>query len=288
MSNRKFDYLSYLSLVVGICCLLYPFISNQLNKISLSKVVVQQQEAVEQVARSDSSVIEEEKSKANSYNKMLKSSMNVVTDPFDPNRKYITYKDYDSILNVAGDSVMGSLIIPKISVELPIYHGVSDDVLTKGIGHINNTSLPIGGVSTHCVLTGHTGLPAVKILDNLDDMDIGDIFLIKVLDETHAYKVYDIEEVLPNENSSLVIKEDEDLCTLVTCTPYGVNTRRLLVHGRRCDVPDRYKSKDVSFTNGLPSYLTQQANHVLPFSILGILLGISLIVIVKKVNKKHE
>jgi sortase A len=138
---------------------------------------------------------------------------------------------YEDLLDV--DEVIGYLEIPKLSVYLPIYHGQDEEVLEKGIGHVQETSLPVGGISTHCVLSGHTGLPAAKLLTGLDEMEEGDLFYLHVLDEVLAYRVDQIKVVLPDETEDLQIVEGKDYVTLVTCTPYGVNTHRLLVRGER-------------------------------------------------------
>ena len=285
--KNKSKYLSYLPLVLGICCLLYPMVSDFINKKELADIIANQHEQVVRVCR-DENKLEDKKSQALKYNEILKSSMSTIVDPFDPDQVVITHDDYDSLLNIAGDSVMATLIIPTIGVQMPVYHGVSDEVLQKGIGHIHNTSLPIGGKSSHCVLTGHTGLPAMRILDRLTEMKIGDIFIIDVLDERHAYEVYDIEEVEPSHTESLSIKDDEDLCTLVTCTPFGVNTKRLLVHGRRCEVPEAYKDADIVIKNDLPSYLTQSSTQLIPFSIAGIVAGVVVVLGVGKIQEKRK
>ena len=200
----------------------------------------------------------------------------MVSDPFDPAALRPQDGAYDAALNIAGDGVMGTLYIPRIQVEEPIYHTVDDDVLQKGVGHLEETSLPIGGPSSHCVLSGHTGLPSGKIFDDLDRLEVGDYFIIQVLGEDHAYRIYDIETVLPDETQSLVIQPDRDLCTLVTCTPYGVNTHRLLVHGERCDVPAEWLERDADET--FPSGYSQPMDRtIVPSVLLGLLLAAILI-----------
>ena len=234
-----------LILLVGIGFLAYPFVSNYLLEQAQGNVIDFQQSAVEEVAEEDLSA---ERDAALAYNADLLGSRTVVTDPFDPAALRPQDGAYDAALNIAGDGVMGMLYIPRIQVEEPIYHTVDSDVLEKGVGHLEETSLPIGGESSHCVLSGHTGLPSGKIFDDLDQLEVGDYFIIQVLGEDHAYRIYDIETVLPEETQSLVIQQGRDLCTLVTCTPYGVNTHRLLVHAERCDVPDEWINKDAAQT----------------------------------------
>ncbi len=142
-------------------------------------------------------------------------------------------KEYDKMLDVTGTGIMGYVEVPKIKCSLPIYHGTDEGVLQIAIGHIAGTSLPIGGSSTHCVLSGHRGLPSARLFTDIDQLIVGDTFMIRTLDETLTYEVDQVLIVLPNELESLKIEPGEDLCTLVTCTPYGVNTHRLLVRGHR-------------------------------------------------------
>lgn len=142
-------------------------------------------------------------------------------------------EDYDSILNLSGDEIMGYIEIPKINVHLPIYHGTGDSSLSKGIGHLLGSSLPVGGESTHAILSGHSGMASQTMFTDLEQLDIGDVFYLYVLDEILAYQVTEINTVLPSDTSLLGIWEGKDCCTLVTCTPYGVNTHRLLVTASR-------------------------------------------------------
>ena len=228
-------------LLAGVGLLAYPFVSNYLLDQAQGNVIGVQKSVVEEVPEED---LSEEREAALQYNEDLLGSKTVVTDPFDPAALRPRDGAYDAALNIAGDGVMGTIYIPRIQVEEPIYHTVDDEVLHLGVGHLEETSLPIGGESSHCVLSGHTGLPSGKIFDDLDQLEVGDYFIIQVLGEDHAYRVYDIQTVLPEETESLVIQQGRDLCTLVTCTPYGVNTHRLLVHGERCEVPAEWLEKD--------------------------------------------
>ena len=173
------------------------------------------------------------------YNERLVTSS--VMDPFADTDHVDPFDEYYQTLDI-GDGVMGSIRIPKINVLIPIYHGVSEEVLDKGIGHIKATALPIGGLGTHGVLTGHTGLSHAKMFDDLVELEIGDEFLLEVLDETLAYKVEKILTVLPDDVSQLVREADKDRVTLITCTPYGVNSHRLLVMGERIEYD---KAEDV-------------------------------------------
>lgn len=143
---------------------------------------------------------------------------------------------------------MGTLVVPKIELQMPIYHYTNDEELQEGLGHMESTSLPVGGPSTHAVLAGHNGLPSVKIFDRLNELEIGDYFVVQVLGEDLAYRVTGKQTVLPDETESLVVRDGADLVTLVTCTPYGVNTHRLLVHAERCELPVEWGEKDEAET----------------------------------------
>lgn len=273
VQNRLIVVGAVVALLLGIGLLAYPFVSNALLDSAQGKVLHVQQDAVANSSEEDLSAAREF---ALQYNRDLVGSRTVVTDPFDETALRPTDGSYDEALNIAGDGVMGTLYIPKIRVEEPIYHTVDDEVLQKGVGHLEETSLPIGGPSSHCVLSGHTGLPSVKIFDDLDRLEVGDYFIIQVLGEDHAYRIYDIETVLPDETQSLVIQPDRDLCTLVTCTPYGVNTHRLLVHGERCDVPAEWLERDADET--FPSGYSQPMDRtIVPSVLLGLLLAAILI-----------
>ena len=269
---RRNVLLACLVLLAGVLCVAYPIVSNALQQSAQGKVISVQQDAVAEAPEEDLSA---ERAAAVDYNERLLNGSAVVTDPFDPDAQRPTDEEYEQVLNLNGDGVMGTLVIPAIHVNLPIYHGTSDEVLQDGVGHLEGTSVPIGGESTHAVLSGHTGLPSMKIFDALDQVKEGDYFIIQVLGEDHAYEVTSIETVLPDETDSLVIQEGKDLCTLVTCTPYGVNSHRLLVHAERCEVPEEWLNKgDADFPGG---YSEPVDPAFLPSVLLG--LGISVVVI---------
>lgn len=208
---------------VGLLVMLYPTISDYWNEKRQSKAIVDYQSAVENMKEEDYSAIFKE---AENYNKKL-ASMNY------PLINGVKLEGYDDILNINGNGMMGYITIPKIKVELPLYHGVSDAVLNVATGHLQGTSLPVGGKSTHCVLSAHRGLPSAKLFTNLDKMAVGDVFTLTVLDRVLTYEVDDIKVVLPYEVNNISIEPGKDYCTLVTCTPYGINTHRLLVRGKR-------------------------------------------------------
>ena len=178
----------------------------------------------------DDSDLLKAKELANEYNRALVPG---ATDAYSQEGLLAASADYDSQLNLAGNGIMGYVEIPKISVNLPIYHGTENDSLERGIGHLLGSSLPVGGESTHTILSGHSGMASQKMFTDLEQLTAGDVFYLHVLDETLAYQVVEINTVLPYDTSLLGIAPDEDLCTLITCTPYGVNTHRLLVRGSR-------------------------------------------------------
>lgn len=211
-------------LFAGLSLLLYPTVSDYWNSLHQSRAIASY---VEDVANLDDETYEQVLADARAYNEALWSR---------PNRYFPTDEemtDYMSQLNISGSGVMGYIDIPSINCTLPIYHGVDEAVLQVAIGHIESSSLPVGGSGTHCVLSGHRGLPSAKLFTNLDQMKEGDIFMIRVLDEVLTYEVDQIRIVLPEEVNDLDLVEGKDYCTLVTCTPYGVNTHRLLVRGYR-------------------------------------------------------
>lgn len=214
-------------LAVGIGVVGYPFISNYLMGLNLSSEV---QSYFNSAARLAQNQYDEELEKAKEYNRSLLGNV-TIGDPFGEDTG--TDDNYYDLLNLSGTSVMACIDIPAIDIEYPIYHGTSDEVLKNGIGHMRNTSLPIGGEGTHTVLTGHTGLSSAKFFTDIDKLETGDKFYISVLNQTLAYEVDQIKVVLPSDTSDLAIEPEGDYVTLVTCTPYGINSHRLLVRGTR-------------------------------------------------------
>ncbi|WP_253287992.1 class C sortase [Anaerostipes sp. MSJ-23] len=213
-----------LFLVVGLCLLLYPTVSDYWNSFYQTRAVANYVDAVQKLDKEDYQRLWKE---AQEYNKTLITK---------PDRWHLTKKDwkvYNKLLDVGKNGIIGYIEIPKIKVSLPIYHGVDEGVLQIAIGHIAGSSLPTGGKNTHCVLSGHRGLPSAKLFTNLDQMEEGDIFMLQVLDKTLTYQVDQIRIVKPDNMEYLDIEQGKDLCTLVTCTPYGVNSHRLLVRGHR-------------------------------------------------------
>lgn len=206
---------------------LYPVISNYVNQKYASTIQTAYQEIMNQT---DDSEIQKAKERANTYNRALVPG---ATDAYSQEGLLVAAEDYDAQLNIAGNSIMGYVEIPRISVNLPIYHGSDAETLERGTGHLLGSSLPVGGESTHAVITGHSGMASQKMFTDLEQLEPGDVFYLRVLDEVLAYQVEADNKVLPHDTSLLGITPGEDLCTLVTCYPTGVNTHRLLVRGKR-------------------------------------------------------
>ena len=210
--------------LAGLGFLLYPTVSNLWNRAHQSRAIATYTKQVEKL---DDSQNKEMLKAARKYNKsLLKKS-----DHWKLSKK--GKKKYESLLDVSGTGIMGYIEVPKIDCSLPIYHGTDEGALQIAIGHLEGSSLPVGGKSTHCVLSGHRGLPSARLFTDLDQMEEGDVFVLNVLGRKLAYEVDQIKVVLPDEMSDLEIVQGKDLCTLVTCTPYGINTHRLLVRGHR-------------------------------------------------------
>lgn len=214
--------------LAGAGVLLYPTVSDMWNQYRNAKLVSKYDEAVTDLSDNEYEKLWNE---AKEYN--AEHPVNSIVDAFEEEDDYVLTHPYDQVLDPNGDGLMGSIEIPKINAKLAIYHGLSKTVLEKGVGHVEGTSLPIGGKSTHAVLAAHRGLPSAKLFTDLDQLEKGDIFVLHILGKNLAYKVDQIKTVLPEETGELDIVEDEDHVTLITCTPYGVNTHRLLVRGIR-------------------------------------------------------
>ena len=216
----------FLILLTGLSLLLYPSLSDYWNSFHQTQAIASY---AQEVAHLDDNQYEQLWQAARAYNASLKErgSTYVLTEE--------QKAQYDSLLNLSGSGVMGYIEIPSIGCSLPVYHGTDEAVLQIAVGHLEWTSLPTGGESTHCVVSGHRGLPSAKLFTNLDKLREGDLFMLRVLDEVLTYEVDQILIVEPSDVSALKIVEGEDYCTLVTCTPYGVNTHRLLVRGHRTE-----------------------------------------------------
>ena len=224
---RKHKTVIFLTLgfLVGICILLYPAFSSYWNSKTQSRAITNYESVLENLKPEDYAAIFEN---AHAYNKALYETDFPLTD-------YPDVPGYNDTLCITGNDMIGYLKIDRIGVELPIYHGTSDSVLSRGVGHLQGSSLPVGGENTHSVMSAHRGLPSAKLFTDLDRMEIGDTFQIVVLDQVLTYQVDQIKVITPREISDLQIVEGMDYCTLFTCTPYGINTHRLLVRGVRIE-----------------------------------------------------
>ena len=248
------------TLMIGISLLLYPTISDYWNSFHQSRAIAGYAEAVAQMDEIDYEKIWNDAVK---YNKELQTRSN---------HWFLTeeqQEEYESMLNVSGNGIMGYIEIPSIKVSLPIYHGVDEGILQVAIGHIEGSSLPVGGKGSHCVISGHRGLPSAKLFTDLDQLAEGDIFMLRVLDETLTYEVDQILIVEPSDMSSLEFDEEKDYCTLVTCTPYGINSHRLLVRGHR--VANLEESEEIR--------VTADAQQIDPVLITPALAGILLVLL---------
>lgn len=237
MKKRLSTILLILIFLIGLSLLLYPTVSDYWNSLHQSRAIA---EYAEQVANLDDDLYEGLWADAQRYNETLLDK----ADRYDMTEE--ERAEYESLLNVSGNGIIGYIEIPMIQCSLPIYHGTEESVLQIAVGHIEGSSLPTGGAGTHCVLSGHRGLPSAKLFTNLDKLREGDTFLLRVLDEILTYEVDQILIVEPQDTAALEIVEGEDYCTLVTCTPYGINTHRLLVRGHRIDNIEEVKTVRVT------------------------------------------
>ena len=229
MKDKKLPMvLGILAFLLALLITLYPIISNYVNEKYASEIHTAYEEIIQQA---DNSALLEAKKQAIAYNETI--TPGTAGEAYSQAALMDASEDYESLLNIAGNGTMGYVEIPKISVNLPIYHGTGNDSLERGVGHLLGSSLPVGGESTHAILTGHSGMATQKMFTDLEQLAVGDVFYLHILDETLAYQVDSIKTVLPYDTSLLGIVSGKDYCTLVTCTPYGVNTHRLLVRGTR-------------------------------------------------------
>ncbi len=275
------DIIRLLVLVVAFAVLLYPTVSSYVNEKNGSKVVSNYDAESVRLSNAEKEKMLED---ARAYNKEMLSNIDLI-DPFSQGEKSLDAR-YESLLNVDGSGMMGYIRIPKIKVEIPIYHGTSESVLQAGVGHFWGTSLPVGGESTHTVLTGHRGLPTKTLFTNMDKLVKGDVFYIKVLDETLAYKVDQILTVLPEETEALSIVPGKDYATLVTCTPYAINTHRLLVRGHRIPYEEAVKIEKNTSTGIELSFTTKVLIVTLGIIFIGLIIAMLYSLYDKRRRKK--
>ncbi len=274
--------------LAGIGVLSYPLVSSVINNyVSRSSV----EEYTKKVAQLPDQKTEELIEAAKKYNNSLSNNL-ILTDPFDQEAFQKIGADYQNILNINDDGLIGYIDIPKINVYLPIYHGTDSEVLAKGAGHLQNTSLPVGGESTHSVISAHSAYPGETFFDYLTDMQVGDEFYIHILDRTLKYQVDQIEVILPEEVNSLRIVKGEDLVTLLTCTPYSVNTHRLLVRGKRVEYDDtKYAETGVSlasFDNGYIFFLGYKIPYVVAGVVIAVFVAVVVLIIVLIVKRSRK
>ncbi len=243
MAKKLINAVLVLVLLAGMGLILYPTISEQWNKAHQTTAIAQYRDMVEEIDMEDA---EQQLADARAYNEELAAASS-------PSAYVEEHMDtYNNLLNIAGTGIMGYVEVPKIKTTLPVYHGTDENVLQIAAGHVEWTSLPVGGEGSHSVLSGHRGLPSAKLFTDLDQMEEGDLFTVHVLGEKFYYKVDQITTVLPDDTNSLLPMTGEDYCTLVTCTPYGINTHRLLVRGQRTDYDDTYVGTILSEGSILP------------------------------------
>lgn len=264
-----------LMLFAGLSLLLYPTVSNYWNSLHQSRAIAAY---VEQVTQIDNETFDQLREQARAYNRTLVGK----AYRYDMTRQ--EREEYLGLLNVSENGIIGYIEIPGIHCELPIYHGTDADALQIGVGHIEGSSLPVGGESTHCAISGHRGLPSAKLFSDLDKLTVGDRFSLRVLDDTLTYEVDQIHTVLPGEMDELEIVEGEDYCTLVTCTPYGVNTHRLLVRGYRVENSTDKEPARVA-TDETRTEPLGKISILLPVLVFAILLMLLLVFLLSKRKK---
>ena len=252
--------------LIAFSLILYPVVSNYVNQLHSTTIATDYEQEVSHLSENlENEMIEQ----AREYNKSLIGISSFI-DPFSDTEGIQTEDDvYNNLLKIEDTGMMGYIDIPKLDIVLPVYHGISEKVLQSGVGHLPNTSLPVGGESSHAVLSGHRGLANAKIFTDLNKMEVGDVFYIKVLHHTFAYQVDQILTVLPSETDALQIEKGKDYVTLVTCTPYAVNTHRLLVRGTRIPYEE---AKNVDEEVGL--------HRTIPFYMIILIGGIAAVVII--------
>lgn len=271
MTKKRLTILiAIFAFLIALGITLYPMISTWYNERHQAQVQIHYQEKVEQV---DNTKLIEAKELAVAYNQTILPGAQD-EDSFSKEALLSASENYGSLLNLAGDGIMGYVEIPTIGVNLPIYHGTNNSTLERGVGHLLGSSLPVGGESTHSVLTAHSGMASAKMFSDLDRLKIGDVFFLEVLDEKLAYQVDQIKTVLPHDTTFLQTEIGNDLCTLVTCTPFGVNTHRLLVRGTRIEYEEAEVIVEEKLETEEPVKSTWEQQYL-----QGILIGIGSVVI---------
>ena len=284
---RKIDIRKFLSvtvlLIISVCLFAYPFVSNYMFEHESDSKISTMSEDMSKESNTESYT--EELQKARSYNEVIASGHVKLTDPFIEDMNESGESDYNLLLSMTDDNAMGYVDIPVINVKLPVYHGTSDEVLKKGAGHLQGTSLPVGGPSTHSVITGHTGLSSAKLFTDLTLLQKGDYFFLNIMNQKIAYQVDQIKVVLPSELADLSVVSGKDYCTLLTCTPYGINSHRLLVRGCRVDYDAAVKSTKSDNRTVPQSRWMLEYKKALFVSLVLFIVGLAVLHIVRK---RHE
>lgn len=248
MKNKAGNLVISIIFLAGLSLLLYPFVANQWNNYRQKQLLSGYEQVVSEKEAAEGIDYDAERKKAEDYNEALLPC--VLPDSFALAESSGVDPVYMNTLNIAGDEMMGSVEIPKINIKIPIYHTTEEEVLNKGAGHLEGSSLPVGGANTHAVISAHRGLPSASLFTDLDQLKEGDHFLIHVLNETLCYEVDKISVVKPEDTSALAVEDGQDLVTLLTCTPYGVNTERLLVRGHRAPYVEEEVKEEKTVLSG--------------------------------------
>ena len=274
-----------LIVLIGVGIFIYPSLSEYLSQLHGSRATASYDESVREM---EDARIQELLEQAYEYNRQLASTSAGKRPLFDDNGNPITPDSYESLLNIDSTGMMAYIEIPKLGTTIPIYHGTEEAVLQVGVGHLQNTSLPVGGESTHAALSGHRGLPTASLFTDLDQMEMGDLFFIKILNQTLAYEVDQIVTVLPSEMDALAIEQGKDYVTLITCTPYGINSHRLLVRGHRVPYTPDLEAVAAAEQPGWFESLPMQYRHLMIGIAVVVLIVIvrKIVIIVRKKKKK--
>ncbi|MCD7739131.1 MAG: class C sortase [Lachnospiraceae bacterium] len=262
----------------GIGLMGYPFIANWVFVHRADSLVISYDAEMDSTEREE---LEQARERAEHYNEVIASGSVELLDPFTAEVWSYSENTYSELLNLSGTGLMGYISIPCLDLTLPINHGTDSEVLEKGVGHLAGSSLPIGGTSTHCVLTGHTGLSSTRLFTDLTQMEVGDVFILTVLDEKLAYEVDQILVVEPYDVSALRIESGMDYCTLVTCTPYGVNTHRLLVRGVRTEYVEEYEEPGAISLKAVESHWMNEYVRALTVSFVLLIAALLMMFVVR-------
>ena len=275
-SNIILIVVSIIMFLLGSLIFFYPTISNYIANKEFQGAIKTYNKSVKKISEED---LTEELNKAIKYNNELNGTE--IHDPFEPGSGYIVPDNYEEVLNISGDGIMGYIQIPKISLKLPIYHTSSEKVLEKGIGHLETTALPIGGVGNNPILTGHRGLPQAELFTRLDEVKKGNIIYIHVLNKHLSYEVDSIKVIKPDDVGTLRAIKGRDMITLITCTPYGINTHRLIIQGKRVPyVPIKEENNS--------SVGTVKLTESMKSRVYGVIVGIIILIILLFIMKKRK